>query len=341
MNLRRIKHMIFRLSTEEKVLGIGALIVLIGSFLPWYSVVFNYKEQGSTESGFSGDLGVIGFIVFLLTLMSLALLMAEHLHLKLPQFGHKKEKIILFLMGESAFLLLLAVAIYTKRSLEYTNAELRFGLYLSLIGAFVSAFASYAQIQRLQKKIANDFFDHPEDKPANREINPENDISEDETPKSAHKGVEKNAKSTEKTQQKSFFYENEASSKDEMAELQNEADEIENEDNYFENPSEDIADDESAEDIDLGIGEAIPEDINEFIGQKEDDETEIFEKPTTQEGYFMKEAGIKKNSAIKVDIESIRPVEKTEKKPALEEELTKKTAKNEPANEKINFYDDL
>jgi len=163
MNLRRLKHMLVRLSVEEKILGIGALLVLLSAFMPWYSMSLTINEQSLNESGFSGDLGVIGFIIALFSIATLAFLMAEHLHVKLPNFGYKKNQIILFLTGESAFLVLLTIAIYTKRSLLYTNAGLRFGIYVALIGACMSAFASYAQIQRNQKKDIEAFFDHSEE----------------------------------------------------------------------------------------------------------------------------------------------------------------------------------
>lgn len=155
--------MLLRLSNEEKMMGIGSLIVLASAFMPWYSVVFNYNEKGVTESGFSGDLGVIGFSVFLLTGLSLAYLLSDHLNLKLPNFNYKKEQIILLLSGESAYLLLMTLAIYTKRSFDYTNAELRFGLYTALIGAIISTFAVFAQIQRKEKKNVEAFFSHTEE----------------------------------------------------------------------------------------------------------------------------------------------------------------------------------
>ena len=151
--------MLFRLSAEEKVIGVGGLVAILSVFMPWYSVVLSF-EKGITESGFSGDLGVVGFVVFLFTLLSLGFLMGDHLHFRIPRFGFKKEGIILFFSGESAFLLLLEAAIFTKRSLDYTNAEIRFGLYLALIGSLFATFAAYAQLQKLGKNETKAFFEH-------------------------------------------------------------------------------------------------------------------------------------------------------------------------------------
>ena len=85
--------MLLRLSPEEKMAGIGALVVLVSTFLPWFSIIFKFENQ-TTVSGFSGDLGVIGFVIFLLTAMSMSFLMAEHLHLRIPNFGFKKNILV-------------------------------------------------------------------------------------------------------------------------------------------------------------------------------------------------------------------------------------------------------
>ncbi|MBI5422176.1 hypothetical protein HZA44_03505, partial [Candidatus Peregrinibacteria bacterium] len=61
-----------------------------------------------------------------------------------------------------AFLLLLVVAVFTKRSLDFTNAEIRFGLYTALIGAVLATFAAFALIQKRLKKEAKAFFGQEE-----------------------------------------------------------------------------------------------------------------------------------------------------------------------------------
>jgi len=338
MNFKRIKHIIFRLSSEEKIIGIGALMIIFGSFMPWYSVVLNYKEEGMTDSGFSGDLGVIGFVILLLTLMSLAFMLSDHLNLKLPQFGFKREQIILFLMGESAFLLLLAIAVYTKRSLDYTNASLRFGLYLSFIGAFIGTFASYAFIQKLLKKRAQDFFSNPENEPESDTADTEEKMPEKKS--HSNKPDAKNPKPLKNEEQKSFFYENK-DVQDDINEPQNELSGTETEEAYFENESDDFIQDEVPEEIDLGISDSAPV-INDL-----DEPVMPDEKSADQANYFMKEAGVKKNTSIKVDINSITTVKKTTPTMQDDADLAKASSGNtetpdkEEDNEKISFYDDL
>jgi hypothetical protein len=338
MNLRRIKHILLRLSAEEKVVGIGALIVLVSAFLPWYSVTSVVEKDVITQSGFSGDIGVMGFVVFLLTLISLAFLLADHIHIKLPKFGHEKEKIILFLMGQAAFLSLLIIAVYTKRSLEYTNAELRFGLYLSLIGAAVGTFAAYAQIQKLQKKATQDFFANPEEPSDEENSAPADEITD--TKETIHKAPAKNIKTTHKTEQKNFFYEKN-SAEDTVAEPAK-ANGGDDDEEYFKNTDEEVAEEQNYEnDEDLDF-EMTDKNLQEDLGDAEEQyikEEESKEKLAGQGSYFIREAGVEKKPTVKINVESVTPGKKTEDLPP--EEIKQDDKKPESANQTMSFYDDL
>ncbi len=366
MNFRRVKHMLLRLSPEQKIAGIGSLIVLASAFLPWYSVVFNFNEKGITESGFSGDLGVIGFVIFLLTGIGLTFLMSEHLYIKLPRFGMKKENITMFLMGESAFLALLTLAVYTKRSLEYTNAELRFGLYLALIGSVLAAFAQYAEMQKSQTKDVQAFFGQEEVETTAVESieeefveeKPEEIVSEMKT-EEAIEEPEDNELFEETTkiepEQESFFPEtneteetsNTTESIDENTEEPEQVEAIEDEE-----PQEESAIEVEEKIIDEPIAEessdAVEEPQEEIIS--EEVEPEVLENETVEEeapeltvedvqpkeetrqddqgSYFTREAGIESKSNIKVDIDSIKKVEKKVKEP-------------EAVQQNMSFYDDF
>ncbi len=183
MNLRRIKHTLLRLTAEEKVIGIGSLVMIVGAFMPWYSVIMNFDKKSLTETGFSGDLGVIGFVIFIMSLISLIVLVAENMNLPLPQFGYKREQVLFFFLGQSFFLTLLTMAIYTKRSLEFTEAGLRFGVYLVLLGAFFGAISAFALIQKKKDKEVQEFFSHEQEKDSEESIEDElaEESAEEET----------------------------------------------------------------------------------------------------------------------------------------------------------------
>ncbi len=61
-------------------------------------------------------------------------------------------------MGQAAFLLALMVAVYVKRSLDFTNAEIRFGLYTALAAAAIGTFSAYALKEKVEKRDVQQFF---------------------------------------------------------------------------------------------------------------------------------------------------------------------------------------
>ncbi len=168
MNLRRIKHTLLRLSPEEKVIGIGSIAIACSVFMPWYQITMNFDGSNEITNGLGGDLGVIGFVIFLMSLMSLVSLVGENMHLPLPQFGYKREQIVFFFLGQSAFLSLLTMAVYTKRSLEFTEAGLRFGMWTALLGSFFGAMAAFALLQKTRKGDVVEYFEDDRD-----EVEPE------------------------------------------------------------------------------------------------------------------------------------------------------------------------
>jgi len=151
MNLRRFKHTLLRLSLQEKIIGIGSILMMLGSFFPWYSHSNAANNSIITEYGFSGDLGVMGFVIFLMSLMSLLALIAENMHLPFPTLGFEREKVLFFFLGESAFLCLLTMAIHTKQSINYLEGNLRFGIFLVLAASLFSALAAFNLIKNAKK----------------------------------------------------------------------------------------------------------------------------------------------------------------------------------------------
>jgi hypothetical protein len=204
MNLRRIKHTLLRMTAEEKVIGIGALAILFGTFMPWYSVVMSFDKESMSQSGFSGDLGVIGFVIFLMSIITIVVLIGESMRLPLPQFGYKREQILFFFMGQSFFLTLLTIAIYTKRGLDFTEAGLRFGIYMVLIASFLGALSAFALIQKSRKKEVEDFFQHE------AEEETEDTPRQGKTDGSEAKAEEEPAPEPEPEEPEQMFFEEEA-----------------------------------------------------------------------------------------------------------------------------------
>lgn len=282
MNLRRIKYALLRLSPEEKVISVACVVVLASAFMPWFSISL-INGKSSSLTAFDGSMGIIGFVVFLFTALTLGFVLANHLKIKLPSFGYKKEQISLFFLGESAFLLLLTIAMYTKESFEYSNAEIRFGLYGALAGAILGTFAAFAQIQKRQKKNVESFFNHEEAEVESvQEINLEAEYPPIKSPEPiAEETVQK------PVEQGKFFYAEEAGKTQESADEQIKA-------------KEEI------------VAVSRPEQAGE------DEMAENVEVDEAQKDFFAREAGIKVDMDSVKPVKKSEPVSEVKKKPVNE-----------------------
>ncbi len=327
MSLRRIKHALLRLRSEEKVIGAGALIVLISAFMPWYSVIMSYDKKSITETGFSGDLGVVGFIVFLMSLMAILVLVGENLRIPMPQFGYKKEQILFFLMGQNAFLVLLTIAIYTKRSLEFTNAELRFGIFAALIGAFFGAFAAFALAQKTKKQAVTEFFSHDEEggEPEEQRVQIEEEelVMVTEEPEPEEEPEEEPPKP--EPENKPSFFEDE-----ELKEVAEEEAERE---------SGEIPEDEMIEDVsgarEMAESSNIPEEIEEEPEEPQDEKNQ-----EAQGDYFAKEAGLEPDDEEVEVKEEEEETEEESEEPDDESEEPDDEEKKRSSGLGMNFYED-
>jgi hypothetical protein len=206
-------------------------------------------------------LGVIGFVIFLMSLISLIVLIGENLRLPLPQFGYKREQILFFFLGESFFLTLLTMAVYTKRSLEFTEAGLRFGIYIVLLGAFFGALSAFALIQKKKNKEVQEFFAHEQ----------EAEDGEVEKAESTEEEVEVKEEMTQ-TEPEPMYFEEDAQA-------------IEAAEETVESKTSDyIIEDDMIEDV-----KDIPRDDQNQTGKATKDSTDVKGK---QGNYFTREAGV-------------------------------------------------
>lgn len=186
MSLRQFRHFISRLSNEEKVLSISAIGFMTSCFLPWYSSINNFQEATQIEYGLTGEIGIIGFICFLFGGIGMSILLSKYFNLPIPQIKGNKDKVIFLIMSQAAFLFLLALAMYSKKSLGFTNAEIRFGLYSALGFACFALFSAYAQLQKNEKMQAESLIDIKQEMEARAEAldhqsYPQNETSTYET----------------------------------------------------------------------------------------------------------------------------------------------------------------
>lgn len=150
------------LELEEKILNCGAFVALLGVFLPWIG-----GEQLGGElvsfSGFGFYTTVIGIAVFGLELFVLLITLV-------PLTGgpplvrkRSRELVRLLLTGQATILILAALSVLIRVTIvDLRRMEIRFGIYVALIGALVALFEAFLRFQEQRRSAVQELFHHPE-----------------------------------------------------------------------------------------------------------------------------------------------------------------------------------
>lgn len=131
-----IKDKFLNLPLPQKVVGIGAFLAFISSFLPWYQDIDSFNT-GDRFLGITGPLYLVGYIIIALSLFSLILTGFYVLGRKLPPLP-MKESIVYILSGSiSLFLLIVANSVYfhPKFGINIMSKEYQIGMMLAFIGS--------------------------------------------------------------------------------------------------------------------------------------------------------------------------------------------------------------
>lgn len=150
------------LELEEQILNGGALLGIIGVFLPWLSG----EWLGGDPVLYTG----LGFFTSFLGLSVLALHAFVLLITVVPLAGgpvllkrRHREYVRTFAAAQASILTVAALSVLTNITLEFGRMELRFGLYLTLIGGLVALFYAVLRLQDYRRSLAHEVFHHPHD----------------------------------------------------------------------------------------------------------------------------------------------------------------------------------
>lgn len=171
MNMRILKSLV-KLDLEEQFLNGGALIALLSLFLPWISGEWLGGDT-ITYSGFGFYTSFLGFVIFLLLLFILVITL-------LPLAGgpvlvkkRHREFIRFIVTLQTTVLVLASLSVLTKVTFEFSRMEVRFGIYLCLIGNLIALLYAFLGFQEYRKSQVHELFHHPEDQapPSERKEN--------------------------------------------------------------------------------------------------------------------------------------------------------------------------
>lgn len=157
----KITNVLRTLELEEKILNAGALVAMVGVFLPWMSGEWLGGEY-EMHTGFGFFTSFLGLSVFLL-LAALVSLTAS------PLFGgpvvvrkRHRDFVRLCLSMQAAILTIASLSVLTKTTFEFSRMEVRFGIYVTLIGCIITLIYSVLRYQEHRRAQAQEVFHHPE-----------------------------------------------------------------------------------------------------------------------------------------------------------------------------------
>lgn len=148
------------LEIEEKILNLGALVALLGVFMPWFGG--EWFGQPATWTGFQFYTSFIGLLIFLGHVFILSLT-------ALPLFGYQIVKssfrdLLRLVVSLECVLLTIAVwSVLTNISFDRSQMQIGFGIYMTLVGSIVTSLYAFLRLQQQRKRQLKELFHHPED----------------------------------------------------------------------------------------------------------------------------------------------------------------------------------
>ena len=173
--LRALKY----LEIEEKILNLGALVALLGVFMPWFGG--EWFGQPATWTGFQFYTSFIGLLIFLGHVFILSLT-------ALPLFGYQIVKtslrdLLRLIVSLECVLLTIAVwSVLTNISFDRSQMQIGFGIYMTLVGSIVASLYAFLRLQQQRKRQLKALFHHPEDSVSAPEPKPSRQSADDAPP---------------------------------------------------------------------------------------------------------------------------------------------------------------
>lgn len=131
----RLQDKFLNLPMHQRIIGVGALIAIIGALLPWYSDVDKFNT-GDTFLGVTGPLYLVGYIIIALSLFSVILTGMRAFDKKLPPLPMKESMVYIISGAFSLFLIVIANSVYTHHQfgINLIAKEQQLGMMIAFVG---------------------------------------------------------------------------------------------------------------------------------------------------------------------------------------------------------------
>jgi hypothetical protein len=149
---------------EEKVLHTGVIICFFGLLLPW----IGGQWYGSAQqwNGFGFYTGFIGHFVLVLQLYIVIIALSPLLGGPVIVRKVSRNSVRLFCSSICLILLIAAFTVLLRLTSEVSGAEIRFGIYVCIVGSTLTTLYSFLKYQEQRKNEVRQLFHHPDEQVA-------------------------------------------------------------------------------------------------------------------------------------------------------------------------------
>jgi hypothetical protein len=166
-------HLLRKISSlelEEQILNGGSLVTIVGIFLPWMGGEWLGGEN-VTYSGLGFYTSFIGLFALLLQFFIVAITAAPLLGGFVIVRKRHREVVRLCATALCSAMVLAALSVLAKVTFEFSRMEIRFGIYVTIVGSLVATLYAFLRYQEQKRGLVQELFHHPEDAPAPPERN--------------------------------------------------------------------------------------------------------------------------------------------------------------------------
>ena len=164
LRMNRFLRAVSALDWEERIVNGAMLVSLVGVLLPWLSGEWLGGER-MTYTGLGFYTSFLGWGIVLLNAFSLLSVVSPLLGGPIIVRRRFRDPLRLFLTIQSVVLVLASLSVLTKVTFEFSRMEVRFGIYVSLIGGLISVLYAFLLHQEHRRQSPQETFQHPEDRP--------------------------------------------------------------------------------------------------------------------------------------------------------------------------------
>jgi hypothetical protein len=156
------------LELEEQILNVGSIVAIAGIFLPWVGGEW-LGGDSVTYAGFGFYTGYIGLLILGLHVFILLITLVPLSGGTILIRKENKNWIRLYASSLATILTGAALSVIANTILDFARMEIRFGIYVSLIGSLITNLYAFLRYQEQKQNEVRELFHYPNRKTSSHE----------------------------------------------------------------------------------------------------------------------------------------------------------------------------